>query len=365
MLTIQEITTYLEQLAPLQLQEDYDNAGLIIGNAHEKVTGVLVSLDCTEAVIQEAIDRSCNLVVAHHPIVFKGLKKITGRNYIERTVLMAIKNNIAIYAIHTNLDNVVGGVNFKIAAQLGLQNVSILSPKASQLMKLVVFTPVAHTESLLRALHAAGAGDIGNYSNCSFHTTGTGSFMPNQAANPTIGQANVQEEVLENRIEVVFPSYLQGKILTAMKAAHVYEEVAYYVSAINNQHQAVGSGAVGFLENEMNEVDFLQFLKEKMNVTVIRHTALLNKKIKKVALCGGAGGFLLNAAIGQKADIFITADYKYHEFFDADGHLIIADIGHFESEQYTKELLVEYLSKKITNFAVCLSKVATNPIHYF
>lgn len=362
---IKELTTYLEQLAPLAYQESYDNAGLIVGNPNETITGVLVTLDSTEAVIDEAIAKGCNVVVAHHPIVFKGLKKLTGKNYVERTIIKAIKNDVAIYATHTNLDSVIGGVNFKIAQRLDLQQVRILSPKSQALLKLVVFVPISNTKEVLDALHEAGAGVIGNYSHVSFRGEGTGAFRPNELANPSIGAANVDEEVHENRVEVIFPAYLKNQVLAAMHRSHIYEEVAHDIIALENQNPEVGSGAIGELSEAMSEKDFLQYLKQRMNVSVIRHTNLLGKPIKKIALCGGSGGFLLNDAISQNADVFITADYKYHEFFDADSRIIIADIGHFESEQFTKELLKDYICKKMINFAVHLSETPTNPINYF
>lgn len=363
---IKDLTAYLEKLAPLSYQESYDNAGLIVGNPNEIITGVLISLDSTEDVVEEAIQRGCNVIVAHHPIVFKGIKKFTGKNYVERTIIKAIKNDIAIYATHTNLDNVVNGVSFKIAQLLGLQQVRILAPKADLLMKLVVFVPVDNTGQLLDALYAAGAGEIGNYSQCSFRVEGKGTFKPNGQANPTIGQTSgPMEEVEENRVEVIFPAYLKNQILAAMRKGHVYEEVAYYLTSLSNENQEVGSGAVGFLPQEMAETDFLAYLKQNMKVSVIRHTSLLNKPIRKVAVCGGAGSFMLSDAIRAGADIFITADYKYHEFFDAENRIIIADIGHYESEQFTKELLKDYICKKFTNFAVHLSETPTNPVKYY
>jgi dinuclear metal center YbgI/SA1388 family protein len=363
---IRDLTAYLEKLAPLPYQESYDNAGLIVGNPNEEITGVLVCLDSTEDIIEEAIQRGCNLIVAHHPIVFKGLKKITGKNYVERTIIKAIKNDVAIYATHTNLDNVVDGVSFKIAQRLGLQQVRILAPKSELLMKLVVFVPVEHTGTLLDALYAAGAGEIGNYSQCSFRVEGKGTFKPNARANPVIGQSGgPMEEVEENRVEVIFPAYLKNQILAAMRKGHVYEEVAHYLTALSNENQEVGSGAVGILPQEMTETDFLAYLKQNMQVSVIRHTSLFNKPIIKVAVCGGAGSFLLGDAMRAGADIFITADYKYHEFFDAENRIIIADIGHYESEQFTKELLKDYICKKFTNFAVHLSETPTNPVKYY
>lgn len=365
MTTIRDITNCLESLAPLAYQEDYDNAGLIVGEYHTAVTGILVSLDCTEDVIDEAISKGVNLVVAHHPIVFKGLKQFNGKNYVERAVIKAIKNDIAIYATHTNLDHVQNGVNYMIAERLGLINVRILAPKKNLLKKLVTFIPVENTDTLLAALHRVGAGQIGAYSNCSFSVTGVGRFTPSINANPYIGSPQKAEEVLENRVEVVFPSYVEQSLIQALKATHPYEEVAYYVSEISNVNQEVGAGAIGLLQEAETEYAFLAHLKESMNLRTIRHTPLLDRPIRKVAVCGGAGSFLLKDAIRQGADVFITSDYKYHEFFDADGKIIICDIGHYESEVYTKDLIISYLSEKFCKFAILKSEVNTNPVSYF
>ena len=362
---IAEITACLERLAPPAYQESYDNSGLIVGDFNAEVTNVLVSLDCTEAVIDEAIAQNCNLVVAHHPIVFKGLKKLNGKNYVERTVLKAIKNDVAIYAIHTNLDHVRGGVNDKIAQKLGLKNVRILAPKTGTLQKIVIFVPLANTQPLLDALHAAGAGQVGNYSQCSFAAAGTGRFRPNEAANPVVGQRGSLESTSENRVEVIFPSHLQPNILAAMRAAHPYEEVAFYVSDLLNADQNVGAGAIGELPEALTTSAFLSFLKHNMNLRVIRHTSRTEGLIQRVAVCGGAGSFLLHDALRQKADAFVTADYKYHEFFDAEDRLIICDIGHYESEVYTKELLQGYLSENFPNFATILCQTNTNPVNYY
>ncbi|MDR6560394.1 MULTISPECIES: Nif3-like dinuclear metal center hexameric protein [unclassified Arcicella] len=363
--SIKDITNYLEQLAPLAYQESYDNAGLIVGSPETTVTGILATLDCTEDIIHEAIKRDCNLIVAHHPIVFKGLKRFNGKNYVERAVMLAIKKDIAIYATHTNLDSVKGGVNYMIAEKLGLENVRILSPKKQILKKLVTFVPVENTKAVLEAIHTAGAGQIGEYKNCSFSTEGTGRFTPSGSADPFIGTLNEAEEVSENRIEVIFDAPQESQILRALKKAHPYEEVAYYLSILENENQEVGSGVIATLPESLSEIDFLTMLKTKMNLKVVRHTPLLGKAIKKIALCGGAGGFLLRDAIRQDADVFITADYKYHEFFDAENQIIICDIGHYESEVYTKELIVRYLSEKFSNFAVLKSQVNTNPVQYF
>ncbi len=361
---VKDITDHLESIAPRAYQESYDNTGLLTGNFSDAVTGVLVTLDCTEEVVQEAIDRGCNLVVAHHPILFKGLKKLTGSNYIERTILKAVRHNIAIYAIHTNLDNVFIGVNRKIAEKIGLENLRVLVPKPQTLMKLVAFIPQESLDKAVNALHRAGAGQIGNYENCSFSVEGTGTFRPREAAKPAIGTAGKQEFVVEMRVELIFPSFLKNKIIEALKQSHPYEEVAYYLTALENDNQEVGAGMVGELPNGLEPLEFLQRLKERMELRVVRHTRLLNRSIKKVALCGGSGSFLLSQAIQSGADAYVSSDFKYHEFFDAENRIIIADIGHYESEVFTKELIQEVLIKKFPNFAINFSSTVTNPISY-
>lgn len=364
MTKIKEVTNYLEIWAPADYQEDYDNSGLIVGNSEWEISGVIISLDVTEAVVNEAITKGANLIIAHHPIVFKGLKRLNGKNYVEKTVILAIKYDIAIYAIHTNLDHIVGGVNWKIAEKLGLENLKILSPKKETLSKLSTYVPTNEKDSVLKALNDAGAGNIGNYENCSFTNEGIGTFKPLFGANPAIGSVNILESVEETKIEVILPTHLQKTILGALFNAHPYEEVSYFLTKLENDNQTVGAGAIGELPFEMTETEFLAHLKKAMNLNVIKFTPIGEKKIKTIAICGGAGSFLLKNAIAQNSDAFVTADYKYHEFFDADGKILIADIGHYESEVFTKELIQFYLSKKFSNFATLLSETHTNPIKY-
>lgn len=364
MTKIKEIVQALETFAPSAYQESYDNSQLIVGNPQADVTGVLLTLDVVEDIIEEAINKGCNMIVAHHPIVFKGLKSLTGRNYVERTVLKAIKNDIAIYACHTNLDHVQNGVNHKICDRLGLGNTKILAPKTQILKKITVFVPQNNCEKVRIALNEAGAGQIGNYENCSFVSEGIGSFQPNEKATPHIGETGKLEQLTENRLEMIFPSHLQGRILGALKQCHPYEEVAYYIQNLENANQEVGAGMIGTLKEPIPTNEFLALLKKQMNVSVIRHTAIHTDTISTVAVCGGAGGFLLGKAKGQKADIFITADYKYHEFFDAENQIIIADIGHYESEFFTKELFYDILREKFINIVLTISEVNTNPIIY-
>ena len=361
---IKEITQFLEGIAPLNYQESYDNSGLIVGNENWEVTSVLICLDSVEQVIDEAIENGCNLVIAHHPIVFSGLKKLNGNNHIERTIIKAIKNDIAIYAIHTNLDNIKGGVSSKIADILELENQKILAPKQDLLRKLEVFVPKENVEEVQNALFSAGAGSIGDYKNCSFQSEGEGTFLPTEDAIPKIGEIGKQERVEEVKIEVIFPKNIEKRLISEMKIAHPYEEVSHQIYILDNVYHQVGSGIVGELKKEIPALEFLEKLKITMKTDCIRHTSLVKKTIKKVAVCGGSGSFLLNNTKGVGADIFITADFKYHEFFNAENDIIIADVGHYESEQFTKELIYDLLINNFSKFAVRLSKINTNPINY-
>ncbi|WP_242928071.1 Nif3-like dinuclear metal center hexameric protein [Pontibacter vulgaris] len=364
MATIQDVIRVLEAYAPPRYQESYDNSGLQTGNGADEVKGVLVTLDCTEEVLEEAIAKGCNLVVAHHPVIFKGIKSLIGRSYVERTIIKAIQHNIAIFACHTNLDNVHNGVNAKIAEKLELLNTRILVNKPQTLMKLVVFVPVANTDEVLDALHKAGAGQIGNYSNCSFQVQGTGRFLPTEGADPKIGQVGKPEQVQENRIEVIFPAYMQHNLMAALVKAHPYEEVAHYITALENTNQEVGIGMVGELAPDLTEEQFLAYLKDKMQLQGLRYTSVGSKIIRRVAVCGGSGSFLIKDAIRSGADALVTGDVKYHEFFDAENRIMIADIGHYESEVFTKEIFYDTISKNFATFAVYLSNVNTNPIRY-
>ncbi len=363
--TVHDICTLLEKLAPTVYQENYDNAGLLVGDRKRKLSGVLLTLDITEEVIDDAIAKNANMIVAHHPIIFKGLKRLTGSNYIERTVIKAIQNNIALYALHTNLDSVQGGVNTKICEKLGLQNVQTLSPTKGNLVKLVTFTPVSHVDEVNEALFNVGCGHIGNYDKCSFLTEGMGTFRPLEKATPFVGAQNELHKEKEIRTETILPIHLQQQAIAALKKAHPYEEVAYDVYPLQNANPTVGIGCVGELSETMKVEDFLQKVKETFDLKVIRHTNLCKKMIKKVAVCGGSGSFLLQNALHENADIFITGDFKYHEFFDAEKRIIIADIGHYESERCSLEIFNELITENFTNFATYFTNVNTNPINYF
>lgn len=359
-----QLTAYLEERFPLNLQEDYDNSGLQLGDPSMDITSVLVALDCTEAIVEEAIQTGSNVIVMHHPILFKGIKRIGVSTEIERILYRCIKQDIAIYAIHTNLDNHIDGVNSKIASTIGLRQCRVLQPKPHTLFKLVVYTPVDFEERVHDAVCAAGAGNIGNYYNCGYATIGIGKFTPNEKANPSIGEAHAPTRQEEAKMEYLLEKNNIGPVLSAMKGAHPYEEVAYDLIALENSNSQVGSGMIGELPEPMDALEFLSQLKEAFNCGVIRYTAVQNKPIRTVALCGGAGSFLLPQAIQQNADIFISGDFKYHEFFGAENKIIIADIGHYESEQYTSALLVEIIREKFPTFAVRLTVNNTNPINF-
>jgi dinuclear metal center YbgI/SA1388 family protein len=362
---IKDITTALEAWAPRSLQEDYDNSGLQVGDPEAEIDSALVCLDCTEAVVEEAAAAGCGLIISHHPVIFKGLKSLVARSYVERTVLAALKHNIALYAIHTNLDNVIDGVNGEIAARLGLKALHVLDPKPSQLRKLVTFVPTEHADALRNALFAAGAGNIGGYDECSFNLLGTGTFRAGEGTRPFVGQAGQRHSEGEERVELIYHAPHEAAILAALRQAHPYEEVAYDLYALLNAHQQVGSGLVGEWDEALDEQAFLAKLKTVFGLEVLRHSRLQGKPIKRVALCGGSGAFLLDKAAAAKADAYITGDVKYHQFFDVDGRLLLADIGHYGSEQFTMQLIQRRLRELFPTFAVRLTEIVTDPIHHY
>jgi dinuclear metal center YbgI/SA1388 family protein len=363
--TVGEIVKYLETVAPLPLQESYDNAGLQTGSYDDRVQSALITLDVTGEVIDEAVVKNIKFIIAHHPVIFGGLKRLTGSSAVERVIIKAVKNGIAIYAAHTNLDSIAGGVNSMIARKIGLTRHQILQPAVSALRKLVTFIPVNHLEQVQKAVFEAGAGHIGNYDQCSYIIDGKGTFRGNDETNPFAGERGILHTEPEIRMETVFPFWLEKNIVQALISAHPYEEVAYDIYTINNPYPKAGMGLTGYLPDPLSEQSFLDLIKNIFNIPVIRHSKLTGMPVSKVAICGGAGAFLIKEAKTAGANVFITGDIKYHQFFDAGNNLLIADIGHFESEQFTKDLLVEILLKKFPTFAVHLSEVNTNPVNYY
>lgn len=362
---IASLVGILEKFAPLSLQESYDNSGLILGNKNDEVESALICLDVTEEILEEAIENKFDLIISHHPIIFKGINKLNRKNAVERIIVKAIKQNIAIYAMHTNADNVILGVNGIIAEKLGLKNVMVLDQRKELFRKLVVFCPIHKADEVRNAIFKAGAGEIGDYSNCSFNVDGTGTFMGNENTNPYVGKKNKLHLEQETKIEIVYPSYKERAVIHALNQSHPYEKVAFDIIQLQNEYPEFGSGVIGELDSSIDELSFLNKLKEAFNIKVIKHSKLLNKPIKTVAVCGGSGSFLIKNAKVKKADIFITGDLKYHDYFEAENEMIIADIGHYESEQFTKDLIHTILIKKIPNFALQISEQNTNPINYF
>jgi dinuclear metal center YbgI/SA1388 family protein len=361
---LKEIISVFEQAAPFAFQESYDNSGLQTGNPGTNIHGALICLDVTEDVLDEAIRLKANLVISHHPLIFHGIKSLTGRNSIERILIRSLKEDIAILSVHTNFDSIAGGVNSKICEKLNLQNLSVLDPMKNNLVKLVFFVPADHAVEVREKVFEAGAGVIGNYDMCSFNAAGEGSFRASESANPFVGEKGKLHFEKEIRIETILPAALTDQVVTALLKAHPYEEVAYDLYPISNKYPAAGTGMIGELPTEMDEKKFLELLKEKFHSGCVRHTALLNKKLRKVAVCGGSGSFILGKAIAMGADVFVSGDFKYHQFFEAESRILVADIGHYESEQFTKELFYELLIKKYPKFALYLSEVNTNPINY-
>jgi len=362
---IKDLLKSITEVADLSLQESYDNSGLLIGNAHTEVDRVLLTIDVTELVIEEAIEKKCGLIIAHHPLIFKALKRIGNTNPVERIVAAAIKNDIAIAAMHTNLDNIKNGVNGKLAAVLGLKNVKILNPVSGNLRKISVFCPHAQADQVRQAMFEAGAGHIGAYDSCSFNTSGTGTFRGSPGTNPFVGKVGQLHQEEEIRIETIVPDFSVAKVVQAMLMVHPYEEVAYDIFPLENTHAEIGAGMIGELDQPFEEIDFLNLIQEKLGTAFLKHTAFTGKKMQQIAICGGSGAFLLHKAKVAKADAFVTADLKYHDFFEADGELLVVDAGHFETEQFTKELMAELIRKKIPNFAALISEVNTNAVRYF
>lgn len=364
-MTIQKVIAEIEKHIAMPQAEDFDNVGLLCGLPERNVSGILVCHDALENVVDEAIQRNCNLIVCFHPIIFSGLKSLTGKNYVERAVLKAIENKVAIYAIHTAFDNDYYGVNAGICNLLGLKNLKILQPKKNNLKQLNVYVPKDYSEKVKEALFSAGAGNIGFYDECSFKVEGKGTFRPTEGSNPFSGEQNVRENADEDMISVIFESFKQNQLIAAMKSAHPYEEVAHQIYQIDNENQYSGLGMYGEFETEMDEREFMSFVKEKFNLNIIKHSDFNQKKIRRVGVLGGSGASGIKAALSKKCDAYLTGDLKYHDYFLAESKMLICDIGHYESEQLVSQQLFEILSQKFSTFAILKSSEKTNPVNYF
>ena len=362
---INEFIKQIEKITPLDYQENFDNTGLLIGEENTRINKILLTLDCTEEVVEEAIKENANFIISFHPVIFKGLKSITGKNYVEKTILKAIKNDIAIYSIHTALDNHINGVNKKISDKIELINTEILIPQKNTLKKITTYIPKKNAEELRNKLFEVGGGHISNYENCSFNFEGKGTFKGNENSNPVLGERGKIHTEEEICINLIFQKHLEHKLIKTLKENHPYEEIAYEIISLDNEYQNIGIGMIGELENEITEELFLENIKKIFNSKIIKHSKFSNRKIKKVAVLGGSGSFAIEKAISKKVDVFITSDLKYHDFFRAKNKILLADIGHYESEQFTLEILNSLIKEKFSNLAVCFSSLNTNPINYF
>ena len=362
---VKDVIDFLDSYAPLKYTEDFDNTGLIVGDKNAKVTGIIICLDSTKEVVQEAIDSNSNLIISFHPIIFNGLKQLSPGNYVNDSIILAIKNNISIFAIHTALDNSNKGVSMKLSEVLGISNKKVLIPKTKTIKKLTTYIPKDDATDLKNKLFGVGAGSIGKYDNCSFSFEGEGTFKGNESSNPTIG--NKLKDTIQNEvcINITFLKHLEEKVLSVLKEVHPYEEIAYEIKTIGNINENIGMGMFGFLKNEMLEKDFLDLLKDKLSLRFLKHSDFLNKKIKKVAVLGGSGSFAIEDAISIGADAYVTSDIKYHDYFKANKSILLIDVGHYESEQFTKNLMFDILTKKFPNFAIALTKKITNPVNYY
>ena len=362
---VKELVSELERFAPPSLQESYDNAGLNVGFPDAEITGVLICIDVVPEVVDEAMAKHCNMIVSHHPLIFPSIKRITGGNNVEKSIIKALQNNISIYCGHTNFDKAQNGVSMKMCEKLGLKNCTVLDSEGDTLRKIAVFVPKSHADEVRNAMFSAGAGTIGNYDECSFNVDGTGTFRADKSCNPFVGNIGERHHENEVKIEVICPSYLQSRVITAMLKVHPYEEPAYDIYKLENQWNYVGLGAIGELENEISEEELLEIVKQKFNVGNIRHSAPTGRKVRRIAVCGGSGASFIRTAIAAKADAYITADIKYHDWFLAEGKILLLDIGHYESEQFTKEIFYDVIVKKSINFATYFSDINTNPINNY
>jgi dinuclear metal center YbgI/SA1388 family protein len=363
-LLLKELAAYLDSEIPLSFQESYDNSGLQVGSPDDEKSSALLTLDVTEAVIREAAASGCDVIISHHPLIFGGLKSIGGKTATERIISEAIKRNIAVYSAHTNLDAFDGGVSMRLAGELGLKDVRVLSPLKNRLLKLVAFVPESHLDNVRNAVFEAGAGVIGNYDRCGFTLKGTGSFRGGEDTNPFSGKKGSESFVNELRFETILFSHNISRVVKALLASHPYEEVAYDLYPLVNANIRAGMGAIGITDADYDEIEFLNAVAEKLGAAGVRYSQLTGKKVRKVALCGGSGSFLLGEAIAAGADAFITGDIKYHTFAEAENKILIVDAGHYETEKFATGIIYDLIIKKFPKFAVRFSGTNTNPINY-
>ncbi|WP_185851127.1 Nif3-like dinuclear metal center hexameric protein [Blattabacterium cuenoti] len=362
---VKHIAEKLEIFAPIEYAESYDKIGLIVGSYDQEVKKIMITLDLTEEVFSESMDKKCNLIISFHPILFKPIKSLIGNNYSERVLISALKNNISVYVIHTNLDVIWDGTHSYISKLLKLTKEEVLFPKEGSIKKLTTYVPYSYSEKVRNALFNAGAGNISNYSHCSYNVDGYGTFMGNDKTKPFLGKKGYFHMEKEMCINVIFPTHKLHSIKHALFNSHPYEEVSYEIYKIENINPYLGIGRIGLLEEEMNEYDFLHYLKRKMSLSCMRHSIFTGKNIKNVSIIAGSGSFGIEKSIEMKADVFISSDFKYHDFFKSNQQILIVDIGHYESEKSNKYLLKYFLDKKFIHIPIYESEIDTNPVKYF
>lgn len=367
MTKIKEVLQAMDAICSESIQESWDNSGLQWGDDSETVKGVIVSLDVTMDVINEAIDCGCNLIIAHHPLIFGPLKQVRKNGTeVERLAYHCIQNSIAVYAAHTNWDKVAQGVSWVMAKRIGLLNEEILQPEKDGLCNLKVMGTPRDIAEIRKAWFNAGIGNVGEYSNCSFTTDGWGTFEPSESANPSVGEKNKTEFLRENAIEILCTKKDVSKALAIATETSSYETIAHSIIPLKNTNDTLGFGCIGELKEALSLSDFLALCKEKYACKVVRYNPSEKiKNIKTVAVCGGSAIDFLPTAIARKADAYITADVKYHQFMLADDALTLVDVGHYESEIWAMEYLTHLISEKFHNFAIRLTTINTNSVRYF
>lgn len=371
MVTNKEIFSLVEELAPKRLAEDWDNVGLQIGNPHQEVSKVLLTLDLDERVLAEAKEKQVQLIITHHPLFMRGIKTIDSSTVQGRLIKELLVNDITVYSAHTNLDSAAGGVNDVLAEKLNLQHTTVLKINGHQkYYKLVVFVPVDYQEAVGRALGQAGAGWIGNYSDCTFRTEGIGTFRPLSGSNPFLGKHNELEKVEEVRLETIVPAEKLNLAVEKMRAAHPYEEVAYDVYPLYNQGPAYGLGRIGRLPEPLSFADFIQYVKDKLNLSLVRAGGDSNKKISTVALCGGSAADFWPVALARGADVYLSGDIKYHTAQDMlNNGLAFVDAGHYHSELPVIDKLYQYLRERLQQqkaaVELFVAQTDTNPFSYW
>ena len=361
---IEELTTFIEDKFPLSQQESYDNCGLIVGDPKKTVKKVLLALDCTEQVIKEAKLKKADVIITHHPLMFSSINKLTANDYEGSLIIKLIKSDIALYAVHTNLDNSINGINKYLALKLGLKNLQILVGKEKTFKKIITFVPKAYSQKVITALSAAKAGNIGLYSHCAFVTEGSGCFKPEKGAKPFLGELSKINQVEEVKLEMVFASENQKMIENSLKKAHPYEQPAFDIIELANPNPDIGAGIYGDLPAQINTAEFLKLVKTKLNLSYIRQSNSAKKFISKVAICSGAGFFVFEQAKRLNVDALVTSEIKHHEFLAAENNILLCDIDHHEGEIAAVNILDQIL-QKLENIDTLISKHNLSPAQIF